>query len=53
MFNHADKIVEEIQPYLNKVKERVNLGISDPIELALFSIKYNLLNQKHKFSKQR
>ena len=40
MFNHADKIVEEIQPYLNKVKERVNLGISDPIELALFSIKY-------------
>ena len=46
MFNHADKIVEEIQPYLNKVKERVNLGISDPIELALFSIKYNSLKSK-------
>ena len=31
----------------NKVKERVNLGISDPIELALFSIKYNSLKSKN------
>ena len=51
MFNHADKMVNEIEPYLNKVKERVDLGISDPIELALFSIKYNSLKSKSQILK--
>ena len=46
LYNHAFKIVKEIEPYLNKVQERVKLGISDPIELALFSIKFNSLKSK-------
>ena len=35
-----------MEPYLDKVRERVQLGITDPIELALFSIKYNELKSK-------
>jgi outer membrane protein TolC len=46
LYNYGNDIVREIEPYLNKVKERVELGISDPILLALFSIKYNSLKSR-------
>ena len=46
MYNYSNDIIKEIEPYLDKVKERVELGISDPILLALFSIKYNSLKSK-------
>ncbi len=46
LYIYGEKLVAEIEPYLDKVRERVNLGISDPIELALFSIKYNTLKSR-------
>ena len=46
LYNYSNDIIKEIEPYLDKVKERVELGISDPILLALFSIKYNSLKSK-------
>ena len=46
LFRYGDKLVKEIEPYLKKVQERVNLGISDPIQLALFSIRFNSLKSK-------
>tara|TARA_B110000008_G_scaffold279077_1_gene324779 strand:- start:15794 stop:17146 length:1353 start_codon:yes stop_codon:yes gene_type:complete len=46
LYNRAKELLNEIDPYLIKVKERVNLGISDPIEFAVFSIKYNDLKSK-------
>lgn len=46
LYKRAKEIVNEIDPYMKKVKDRVNLGISDPIELAFFSIKYNDLKSK-------
>jgi outer membrane protein TolC len=46
LYNYSNDIIREIEPYLDKVKERVELGISDPILLALFSIKYNSLKSK-------
>ena len=46
LYERAKDMVREIDPYLTKVKERVSLGISDPIELAIFSIKYNDLKSK-------
>jgi len=41
LYTHAKKVLDELEPYLNKVKARVDAGISDPIEYALFSVKYN------------
>ena len=46
LYTYGLTIIEEIDPYIQKVRERVQLGISDPIELALFSIKYNELKSK-------
>ncbi len=46
LYEYGQKLIQEIDPYLDKVKERVSLGISDPIELALFSIKYNTLKSR-------
>jgi len=46
LYTYGLTIIEEIDPYMQKVRERVQLGISDPIELALFSIKYNELKSK-------
>ena len=46
LFKHGKMLIDEMEPYLRKVKERVNLGISDPIQLALFSIKYNALKSR-------
>ena len=46
LYEYGFKLIKEIEPYLDKVKERVSLGISDPIELALFSIKFNSLKSK-------
>lgn len=46
LYEYGLKLVKEIEPYLNKVRDRVSLGITDPIELALFSIKFNTLKSK-------
>ncbi len=46
LYVYSNQIITEIEPYLKKVKERVELGISDPILLALFSIKYNSLKSR-------
>lgn len=46
LFNYGNEIINEIIPYKEKVKERVTLGIADPVELALFSIKFNELQSK-------
>jgi len=56
LYDYGNKIIKEIEPYLSKVRERVNLGISDPIQLALFLVKYNTLKssvQKLKADKNR
>lgn len=41
LFNHANNIFSELDPYLAKVKARVDAGLADPIEYALFSVRYN------------
>ena len=41
IFQYSENIREDLKPYLSKVKDRVQAGLSDPIELAVFSIKYN------------
>lgn len=46
LYNYSSKMLDEIKPYLEKVKERVAMGISDPVELAVFSIKFNSLSSK-------
>ncbi len=46
LYNYGNDLLNELNPYLDKVKDRVRLGISDPIELAIFSIKYNNLYSK-------
>tara|TARA_B100000963_G_scaffold194636_1_gene169321 strand:- start:14850 stop:16202 length:1353 start_codon:yes stop_codon:yes gene_type:complete len=51
LYNRAKELLNDIDPYLARVKERVNLGISDPIEFAVFSIKYNDLKSKFQLLK--
>ena len=46
LYNYSNNLLNELQPFMDKVKDRVSLGISDPIELAIFSIKYNNLYSK-------
>jgi len=46
LYNYSSKMLQELEPYLEKVRERVAIGISDPIELAVFSIKFNSLSSK-------
>jgi len=41
IYQESKKILEELEPYLSKVKARVDAGISDPVEYALFSVRYN------------
>ena len=41
IFQYSENIRKDLKPYLSKVKDRVQAGLSDPIELAVFSIKYN------------
>ncbi len=41
LYNHAKKILDELEPYLVKVKARVDAGIADPVEYAVFSVRYN------------
>ena len=43
LLNYAENLVNMLYPYKNKVKERVNAGIMDPVESALFSVRYNRL----------
>ncbi len=46
LYNYSSRALSELEPYLEKVKERVTIGISDPIELAIFSIKFNTLSSR-------
>ena len=46
LLKYSSKMLDELSPYLEKVRERVSIGISDPIELAIFSIKYNTLSSR-------
>ena len=46
LYKYGDRLIKEIEPYLKKVQDRVSLGIEDPIQLALFSIKFNALKTK-------
>ncbi len=46
LYNYSYRALSELEPYLEKVKERVAIGISDPIELAIFSIKFNTLSSR-------
>ncbi len=41
LYSHSKSILDELEPYLEKVKARVDAGISDPVEYALFSVKFN------------
>ena len=41
LYQHSEKILAELEPFLAKVKARVDAGISDPVEFALFSVRYN------------
>ncbi len=41
LYQHSEKILRELEPFLEKVKARVDAGISDPVEFALFSVRYN------------
>ena len=46
LYNYSSKMLEDLKPYLVKVEERVSIGISDPIELAIFSIKFNTFSSR-------
>jgi len=46
LYNYGLTLLNETKPYLQKVKDRVEIGIADPIELALFSIKLHELESK-------
>tara|TARA_B100000212_G_C27369233_1_gene531806 strand:+ start:946 stop:2307 length:1362 start_codon:yes stop_codon:yes gene_type:complete len=46
LYSYGSNILEELKPYLEKVRDRVNIGISDPVELAIFSIKFNSLSSR-------
>ena len=41
--NYADNLLALLQPYKEKVNNRVSAGIVDPVESALFFVKYNQL----------
>lgn len=46
LYKYGVEIVKEVEPYLNRVKDRVSSGISDPMDLAVFSIRFNDLDSK-------
>ena len=46
LYRYGKDILDRVKPFLEKVKERVAIGISDPIQLAVFSIKFNNLESK-------
>ena len=46
LYNYGMRIVEEARPYLDRVKDRVSSGIADPMDLAVFSIRFNDLYSK-------
>tara|TARA_B110000003_G_C16646290_1_gene532205 strand:- start:2034 stop:3362 length:1329 start_codon:yes stop_codon:yes gene_type:complete len=43
LLNYAENLINTLRPYKDRVKERVNAGIMDPVESALFSVRYNRL----------
>ncbi len=46
LYSYGLDILNDLRPYLDKVRERVSIGISDPVELAIFSIKFNSLSSR-------
>jgi hypothetical protein len=46
LYSYGSNILEELKPFLEKVRDRVSIGISDPVELAIFSIKFNSLSSR-------
>ena len=46
LYNYGLKIVRDVQPFLDRVKDRVESGIADPMDLAVFSIRFNDLYSK-------
>ncbi len=46
LYNYGLKIVKDVQPFLDRVKDRVESGIADPMDLAIFSIRFNDLYSK-------
>ena len=46
LYNYGLQILDDARPYLEKVRERAQLGIIDPVALAIFSIKFNNLESK-------
>lgn len=43
IFNYANNLLIALKPIKEKVKNRVDAGIMDPVESALFSVRYNNL----------
>lgn len=43
LFDYANNLLNELKPIKEKVNDRVNAGIMDPVESALFSVRYNNL----------
>ena len=41
IYKHSNQILIDLEPYLAKVKARVDAGIADPVEFALFSVRFN------------
>lgn len=41
LFNYASNLLDILRPFKQKVKDRVDAGVMDPVEFALFSVRYN------------
>lgn len=41
LFNYASNLLDILRPFKQKVKDRVDAGIMDPVDFALFSVRYN------------
>ena len=41
LFNYASNLLDTLRPFKQKVKDRVDAGVMDPVEFALFSVRYN------------
>jgi hypothetical protein len=43
LLNYAENLLDILHPYKDKVNDRVQAGIMDPVQSALFSVRYNSL----------
>lgn len=41
LYNYSEKLLKTLRPIKERVNDRVNAGIMDPVESALFSVRYN------------